>query len=121
MNWQTAGRTYRIKRYVQAIHVMKMGKPPAWPAASSTAVSLAGIACMVLGALIMTFDYPQIEYLGGFDADAATVAMGDPEQRSLHGRLVTEFAVGAAIFGAGIIMCVPKIASVLRRGRRHVR
>lgn len=104
---------------------MKMGKPPAWPAASSTAVPLAGIACMVLGALIMTFDYPQIEYLGGFDADidAAMTAAGDPDQqRSLHGRLVTEFVIGAAIFGAGIVMCVPKAASVLlRRGRRRVR
>lgn len=103
---------------------MKMGKPPAWPAASSTAVPLAGVTCMVLGALIMTFDYPQIEYLGGFGAgvDAVMTAAGDTEQRSLHGRLVTEFAIGAAIFGAGAIMCVPRAASaLLRRGRRHVR
>ena len=105
--------------------MMKMGKPPAWPAASSTAVPLAGVTCMVLGALIMTFDYPQIEYLGGFGADAGDAAMsaaGDAEQRSLHGRLVTEFVIGAAIFGAGAVMCVPRAASaLLRRGRRHVR
>lgn len=103
---------------------MKMGKPPAWPAASSTAVPLAGVTCMVLGALIMTFDYPQIEYLGGFGAgvDAGMAASGGAEQRSLHGRLVTEFAIGAVIFGAGVIMCVPRAASaLLRRGGRHVR
>ncbi|MCE2498634.1 MAG: hypothetical protein J4F28_06570 [Nitrosopumilaceae archaeon] len=103
---------------------MKMGKPPDWSAASSTAVPLAGITCMVLGALIMTFDYPQIEYLGGFGAgaDAAMAAAGDAEQRSLYGRLVTEFAIGAAIFGAGIVMCVPRAASaLLRRGRRQAR
>ena len=103
---------------------MKMGRLPEWPAASSTAVPLAGVTCMVLGALIMTFDYPQIEYPGGFGAgaDAAMAAAGDAEQRSLYGRLVTEFVIGAAIFGAGTIMCVPRAASaLLRRGRRYVR
>ncbi len=81
-------------------------------------VPLVGLVCMVLGGLIMTFDYPQIEYLGGFDTDSTTGA--GAELQALHGRLVVEFAAGAAILAAGIAMCVPGMASLFwqKRGVR---
>ena len=79
---------------------------------SSATVPLVGTACMILGALIVTFDYPQIKYLDGIDA-----AM-DPEQGALYSRLITEFVIGLAILAAGAAMCAPHMAARLWQKRR---
>lgn len=84
-------------------------------AASSTAMSLAGIICMMLGALVVTFDYPQIEYLGGFDNSHIASDNTRQEGSSIYDRLVMEFVIGVAILMAGVVLCMPKIILVMAR------
>lgn len=79
---------------------------------SHTTVSLIGMVCAILGALIVTFDYTQIEQLGGFDHSKTT---GDAMQDALHDRLVIEFFIGVAILAAGIAMCMPRALDVMRQ------
>ena len=91
------------------------------PLSESHTMPLTGAVLVVLGSLIVVFDYPQIEYLGGFGAGVqADAAAGhtDATQRDVHARLVTEFAVGVAVLAAGTAMCAPKAASSLRRRLR---
>ena len=80
---------------------------------------------MTLGALVVTFDYPQIEYLGGFDS--SHIAGDNPRQEGsgIYDRLVMEFTIGAAILMAGVALCVPKMILIITRllghGRQRVR
>lgn len=79
---------------------------------SSTVLSLVGMICMVLGALVVTFDYPQIVHLGGFDS--SVVGVNNPNlDRGLYERLVIEFAIGVVILGAGVALCVPKMIIII--------
>lgn len=61
-----------------------------------------GIALLIVGGLIVVFDYPQIRF---FDSlDEKSYHMLDAEDRSIHQRLVTEFAIGVIVLSIGIGM-----------------
>ncbi len=86
----------------------------------STVLSLVGITCIILGALVVTFDYPQIEYLGGFDNPI--IETNDPSMdRGLYERLIVEFAIGVVILCAGVALCMPKVIMIIVEslGRRR--
>lgn len=82
-------------------------------AASTTIMSLVGIICIILGALVVTFDYPQIEYLGGFDNTLFSSNDNSEQKHALYDRLVVEFSIGVIILIAGVILCVPKMISMM--------
>lgn len=73
-----------------------------------------GIATLILGILIVLFDYPQIQYLENGDSSQLL----DGEKRSLHQRLLIEFSAGLGICGLGSLLLV---ASFLKRFENGLR
>ncbi|WP_428325792.1 hypothetical protein [Nitrosopumilus sp.] len=60
-----------------------------------------GIIVLILGILIIIFDYPQIQYLENQEV-SGTNYLKDPEQFSIYQRLQIEITVGIGLFIAGI-------------------
>lgn len=75
-----------------------------------------GVILLVVGGLITIFDYPQIQFFEGLDE--GSYRMLDAEDRSIHQRLMVEFAAGMAILLAGIGMIG---ASLLGRPQNRIR
>ena len=63
---------------------------------------LIGIAIALLGIFIITFDYPQIQYLENIRSSDVL----DSEQDSLLQRLQIEFSIGIAILLMGFGLCI---------------
>jgi len=63
---------------------------------------LVGIILLVLGTLIIIFDYPQIEYFEKIDFESNNSLL--VEDREIHQRLILEFTIGLIILGIGIIL-----------------
>ena len=64
-----------------------------------------GIIVLILGILIIIFDYPQIQYLENSDAGESNF-LKDREQFSIYQRLQIEITVGAGLLVAGIGLLV---------------
>ena len=66
---------------------------------------LVGITLLVLGTLIIIFDYPQIEYFESIDFKLYNSLL--VEDKEIHQKLIIEFTIGLIILGAGVllIMC----------------
>lgn len=79
-------------------------------------IPFVGIVCVMLGGLIVTFDYPQIQYLeGGSNANNDVVAPSALGQE-IYGRLITEFYVGVALLATGAVLCAPfAISKILQK------
>ena len=73
-----------------------------------------GIAVLILGILIIIFDYPQIQYLENSDSSQLL----DGEKRSLHQRLLIEFSAGIGISGLGILLIVGSFLKRFENGLR---
>ena len=73
-----------------------------------------GIAVLILGILIIIFDYPQIQYLENSDSSQLL----DGEKRSLHQRLLIEFLAGIGISGLGILLVVGSFLKRFENGLR---
>ncbi len=70
-----------------------------------TGFFLAGIVMMVLGSMVVIFDYPQIQYLeeeGRLGSESRLLP--GSEERAIHQRLVAESVIGAGILSAGVIL-----------------
>lgn len=67
-----------------------------------TGLFLAGIVMVVLGSLVVIFDYPQIQYLE--DRGAESRMLPGSEEREVHQRLIIESVIGAGILVAGIVL-----------------
>ena len=65
----------------------------------------AGMVALVLGCLVMTFDLPQIQFLGGIEPGPGYRPQ-DGGADAIHQRLVIEFAVGGVILAAGAAVMV---------------
>jgi len=63
---------------------------------------LVGIILLVLGTLIIIFDYPQIEYFEKIDFESNNSLL--VEDREIHQRLILEFTIGLIILGIGIVL-----------------
>ena len=73
-----------------------------------------GIATLILGILIVLFDYPQIQYLENEDSSQLL----DGEKRSLYQRLLIEFSVGLGISGLGSLLLVGSFLKRFENGLR---
>ena len=60
-----------------------------------------GIIVLILGMLIIIFDYPQIQYLENSEVGESNF-LKDREQFSIYQRLQIEITVGAGLLVAGI-------------------
>jgi hypothetical protein len=75
-----------------------------------------GIIILILGALIIIFDLPQIQYFDKMGLKSYQLL--HEEQREIHQRLVWEFFVGVIISGLGILVLV---TSFLKRFENGIR
>ncbi|MDX1441553.1 MAG: hypothetical protein R3237_03765 [Nitrosopumilaceae archaeon] len=61
-----------------------------------------GIIILIVGMLIVLFDYPQIQYFEGLDSE--TFSRLDLETKNIFERLKIEFSIGVILLGGGITM-----------------
>ena len=59
-----------------------------------------GIIVLILGILIIIFDYPQLQLLDSLDSES--YYMLDEEKKNIHQRMKIEITVGAGLLVAGI-------------------
>ncbi len=71
---------------------------------------LGGIILLVLGTLIIIFDYPQIEYFENIDFKSYSSLL--VEEKEIHQRLIIEFTIALIILGIGVLLI---IGSCLKR------
>jgi len=77
---------------------------------------LVGIILLVLGTLIIIFDYPQIEYFENIDFKLYNSLL--VEEKEIHQRLVIEFTIGLVILGVGVLLLVGSFLNRFENGFR---
>ena len=77
---------------------------------------LVGIIVLVLGTLIIIFDYPQIEYFENIDFELYNSLL--VEEKEFHQRLVIEFTIGLVILGLGMLLLVGSCLNRFENGFR---
>ena len=77
---------------------------------------LVGIIVLVLGTLIIIFDYPQIEYFENIDFELYYSLLD--EEKEFHQRLVIEFTIGLVILGLGVLLLVGSFLNRFENGFR---
>ncbi|QLH07536.1 hypothetical protein [Nitrosopumilus ureiphilus] len=82
----------------------------------NTGIFFIGIIVLILGLLIIIFDYPQIELFEKMDTESYYLM--NEEKKDFHQRLIFEFSIGIVILALGILLL---IISLLRRFEKEVR
>ena len=59
-----------------------------------------GIIVLILGTLIIIFDYPQLQVLDNLDSES--YYMLDEEKKNIHQRMKIEITVGTGLLAVGI-------------------
>ena len=59
-----------------------------------------GIIVLILGSLIIIFDYPQLQVLDNLDSES--YYMLDEEKKNIHQRMKIEITVGTGLLAVGI-------------------
>ena len=59
-----------------------------------------GIIVLILGSLIIIFDYPQLQVLDNLDSES--YYMLDDEKKNIHQRMKIEITVGTGLLAVGI-------------------
>ena len=65
---------------------------------------------MILGAFIIVFDYPQIEYFNYSDNDTSQIF--ETHKTEIYQKILLEFSIGVILFGLGIMLI---LISMLKR------
>ncbi|MGH1521868.1 MAG: hypothetical protein ACRBB2_05810 [Nitrosopumilus sp.] len=76
----------------------------------NTTLFFVGIIVLILGVLVILFDYPQIQFFENMDSESYYLL--DENERSIHQRLIIEFAIGIIISITGLSVLV---GSLLKR------
>jgi len=77
---------------------------------------LVGIIVLVLGTLIIIFDYPQIEYFENIDFELYYSLLD--KEKEIHQRLIIEFTIGLVILGLGVLLLVGSFLNRFENGFR---
>ncbi len=77
---------------------------------------LVGIIVLVLGTLIIIFDYPQIEYFENIDFELYYSLLD--KEKEIHQRLIIEFTIGLVILGLGGLLLVGSFLNRFENGFR---
>jgi hypothetical protein len=77
---------------------------------------LGGIILLVLGTLIIIFDYPQIEYFEKIDFESYSSLL--VEEKEIHQRLIMEFTIALIILGIGVLLIVGSLLKRFENGFR---
>ena len=65
---------------------------------------------MILGAFIIVFDYPQIEYFNYLENDTSQIF--ETDKKEIYQKILLEFSIGVILFGLGIMLI---LISMLKR------
>ena len=76
-----------------------------------------GIIFLVLGTLIIIFDYPQIQFFENKDFESYYLL--DEEKKTIHQRLILEFSIGIVILGLGSSLLVGSFLKRFENGFRQ--
>jgi hypothetical protein len=76
-----------------------------------------GIIILILGALIIIFDFPQIQYFDKMGLKSYQLL--HEEQKEIHQRLVWEFFVGVIVSGLGILVLMTSFLNRFENGIRQ--
>lgn len=71
---------------------------------------LAGIIVIIIGMLVVIFDYPQMQYFSQMESDSHQIIKS--QDRDLHHRIQIEFSIGIAILISGVLLI---LISVLKK------
>jgi len=77
---------------------------------------LVGLIIMILGAFIMVFDYPQIEYFNYLENDIYQILEND--KKEIYQKILVEFLFGIILFGLGIMLILISIFKRFENGFR---
>ena len=61
-----------------------------------------GIAVFLLGAFVVIFDYPQIQYFEALESESYYLL--EQEKRDIHQRLIIEFSIGIGMLCVGVAL-----------------
>ena len=75
-----------------------------------------GIIVLVLGMLIIIFDYPQVQFFENKELESYYLL--DEEKNTIYQRLVLEFSIGIGILGLGSILLISSFLKRLENGFR---
>ena len=65
---------------------------------------------MILGAFIIVFDYPQIEYFNYLENKTSQIF--ETDKKEIYQKILVEFSIGVILFGLGIMLI---LISMLKR------
>ena len=71
---------------------------------------------MILGAFIMVFDYPQIEYFNYLENNTSQIF--ETDKKEIYQKILVEFLFGIILFGLGIMLI---LISILKRFENGIR
>lgn len=71
---------------------------------------LAGIIVIIIGMLVVIFDYPQIQYFSQVVADSQQII--ELQDRDFYQRLQIEFSIGIGVLALGVMLV---LISVLKK------
>ena len=71
---------------------------------------LVGLIILILGAFIIVFDYPQIEYFNYLENDTSQIF--ETDKKEIYQKILFEFSIGVILFGLGIMLI---LISMLKR------
>ena len=65
---------------------------------------------MILGAFVIVFDYPQIEYFNYLENETSQIF--ETDKKEIYQKILVEFSIGVILFGLGIMLI---LISMLKR------
>ena len=71
---------------------------------------LVGLIILILGAFIIVFDYPQIEYFNYLENNTSQIF--EIDKKEIYQKILVEFSIGVILFGLGIMLI---LISMLKR------
>ena len=77
---------------------------------------LVGLIIMILGAFIIVFDYPQIEYFNYLENNTSQIF--ETDKKEIYQKILFEFSIGVILFGLGIMLILISILKRFENGFR---
>ncbi|MDC0885626.1 hypothetical protein OAR90_00865 [Nitrosopumilus sp.] len=77
---------------------------------------LVGLIIMILGAFIIVFDYPQIEYFNYLENNTSQIF--ETDKKEIYQKILVELSIGIILFGLGIMLILISILKRFENGFR---
>ena len=77
---------------------------------------LVGLIILILGAFIIVFDYPQIEYFNYLENNTSQIF--EIDKKEIYQKILVEFSIGVILFGLGIMLILIEVLKRFENGFR---